>query len=141
VTFLFDTNVISELRRPDRAHPGVVEWSRSIAADRVFISTITMLELERGTLKAERSMPELGIVLRRWMNTHVHPTYGSRILDVTIEVALQAATFETLPTVELADHLIAATALVHGLTVATRNTNHFAGTGVRLLNPWDDNRH
>lgn len=137
MTYLFDTNVISELRRPDRAHSKVVKWSRSVPADEVFISAITLLELERGTLKAERRAPDLGSVLRRWMNAHVHPTYGSRTLDVTTEIALKAARFEALPTVELADHLIAASALVHDLILVTRNVSDFDKTGVRLFNPWD----
>jgi predicted nucleic acid-binding protein len=137
VTYLFDTNVISELRRPDRTHPEVVKWSRSVAADEVFISAITVLELERGILWAERHAPDRGMVLRRWMNAHVHPTYGSQTLDVTTEIALKAASFEALPTIELADHLIAASALVHDLILVTRNVRDFDKTGVRLLNPWD----
>jgi predicted nucleic acid-binding protein len=137
LSYLFDTNVVSELRRPDRAHPAVVRWSSSVAEHDVFISTITILELEKGTLRAERNAPDLGVVLRRWMNTRVHPTYGSRTLDVTTEIALSAAAFDGLPTVELADHLIAATALVHDLILVTRNVRDFGGTGVRLLNPWD----
>lgn len=137
MTHLFDTNVVSELRRPNRAHPRVVGFAAALPRDAVFISVITLHELERGArLAAARGGP-LASMLRAWLDDHVHPTYAERSLPVTSSVAVAAAGYARLPTVELADQLIAATALVHGLTLVTRNVRHFAPMGVRLLNPWD----
>ena len=136
MTYLFDTNIVSELRRPELANSGVVSWTSAISRGEVFVSTITLHELERGVLKAERKDASKGRALRRWMSLHVRPTYEVQALPVTTEIALRAAPFVRLPTADLADHLIAATALVHDLTLVTRNIKHFAHTGVRLLNPF-----
>jgi len=136
VTYLFDTNIVSELRRPELANSGVISWTATISRDEVFVSAITLLELERGVLKAERNDTTKGHALRRWMTTHVRPTYDAQALPVTTEIALRAAPFAQLPTVDLADHLIAATAIVHDFTLVTRNVSHFTSTGVRLFNPF-----
>jgi predicted nucleic acid-binding protein len=108
-----------------------------VRADEALVSVITLLEIERGILKEERADTPFGKELRYWMNVHVSHTYLERALAVTADIALRAAVFDRLPTVELADHLIGATALVHDLTLVTRNTAHFENTGVRLFNPWD----
>lgn len=136
MTYLFDTNIVSELRRPELANSGVISWTATISRDEVFVSAITLLELERGVLKAERNDTTKGRALRRWMTTHVRPTYDAQALPVTTEIALRAAPFAQLPTVDLADHLIAATAIVHDFTLVTRNVSHFTSTGVRLFNPF-----
>jgi len=134
--YLFDTNIVSELRRPHLAHKSVVAWSSGISRDKVHISAITLMELEVGTRKAERKGGEAGSALRRWMQNHVLPTYADRTLAVTADVALRAAEFDEIPLTELADRVIAATAAVHRLIVVTRNEKHFAHTGIPLLNPF-----
>ena len=135
MTFILDTNIVSELRRIDRANRGVVAWATANAMDQVYLSVITLLELERGILGAEaRGRPEAN-VLRTWFDDNVRPRYGARTLPVTAEIAIQAAAFAAGRPLELADHLIAAPAIVHDLTLVTRNTRHFTPTGVRLLNP------
>lgn len=136
MSYLFDTNIVSELRRQERANVAVWDWSLTIPMEDVFISSISLLELERGVLKAEVREAGSGRALRSWMNAQVLPTYGTRVLPVTAEVALRAASLIQSPTIELADQLIAATAMVHGLTLVTRNTRHFTHTGVSLLNPF-----
>jgi hypothetical protein len=135
LTYLFDTNIVSELRRPERANPGLLSWSRTIAREDVFVSVITLLELERGAVAAARD-PGWALALRRWMTDHVYPTYRERALPVTNDIAIRAAPFAAVRTVELADELIAATALVYGLTLVTHNTRHFTHTGVPLFDPF-----
>jgi predicted nucleic acid-binding protein len=136
LNYLLDTNVVSAFRRPERLPAGVAKWAKATPTDSARISTITLLEIERGILKEEALGTAFGAALRHWMTTHVEPTYSDTALPVTAQVALRAAIFHELPTVELADHLIAATALVHNLVLVTRNTAHFQDTGVRLMNPW-----
>lgn len=134
--FVLDTNIVSELRRIGHANEGVVAWATATTQEQVYLSVITLLELERGILGAEaRGRPEAN-VLRTWFDADIRPRYSARALPVTADIALRAASFAAERTVELADHLIAATALVHGLTLVTRNTRHFTHTGVRLLNPF-----
>jgi predicted nucleic acid-binding protein len=136
--FLFDTNVVSALRtarrEPDAA---VARWADGVAHATSFISTITALELQVGVLRVERRDPTQGAVLRRWLDFQVLAGYRGRILDVTLAVALRAASMHVPDPAPDRDALIAATAAVHGLTVVTRNTKHFEGRGVALLNPFD----
>lgn len=97
---------------------------------------ITLHELEHGILKAEnRKRPEAAL-LRTWFDEDVLPSYLGRTLPVSAEIAIRAASFSAIRTVELADHLIAATAIVHDFTLVTRNIGHFEHTGVRLFNPF-----
>lgn len=137
--FLLDTNVISELRKERRgnAHPGVVKWARSVPSGVLFISVITVQELEIGVRLAERRHQPEGELLRSWLDGQVLPSFDGRILPVTLEVALQSAALHVPDPRPARDTLIAATALIHGLTVVTRNTPDFAPSGVKLLNPWE----
>ncbi|MCU1762454.1 type II toxin-antitoxin system VapC family toxin [Pseudomonas sp. 14P_8.1_Bac3] len=135
--FLLDTNVISELRKP-KADVNVVAWARGVIAPRMFISAITLKELETGVLRIERRDPAQGKVLRTWLKRHVMPAFDGRILPVDAAVALRCAGLHVPDRVNEADSLIAATALVHGLTVVTRNTSDFQSSGVTLINPWAD---
>jgi predicted nucleic acid-binding protein len=134
--FLLDTNVISELRRPDRADPNVVKWAGSTPAVQFFLSAISLLEIERGALQIARKDETQGKILRAWIDDHVLALFESRILAVDSAVALRCARLHIPDPRSERDAMIAATALVHGMTVVTRNVADFAATGVDLLDPW-----
>jgi len=138
--YLVDTNVVSELRpsRSHSPHAQVAAWAAAAAADQLFISSIVLLELQIGVLRKERTDPLQAGVLRRWLEKHVLPAFASHILPVDTEVARRCAGLMVPDPRSYRDALIAATALVHGLTVVTRNVRDFQSTGVRLLNPWQE---
>jgi predicted nucleic acid-binding protein len=133
--FLLDTSVVSELRRR-QADPSVVAWARSVALPSLFLSAITIEEIEIGVMLAERRDPKQGAVLRAWLETQVLTSFADRILPVDVTVARCSAVFHVPDPRPIRDGLIAATALVHGLAVATRNTADFDPTGVPTVNPW-----
>ncbi|MBM3650292.1 MAG: type II toxin-antitoxin system VapC family toxin [Alphaproteobacteria bacterium] len=134
--FLLDTNVVSELRRPRRANANVRTWASSAPAELHALSVVTVLELERGVLLAERRDPNQGAILRRWLEHEVLAPLASRILPIDVDIARQCAALHVPDPKPERDALIAATARVHGLTVVTRNTADFQSMGVALLNPW-----
>jgi hypothetical protein len=136
--YLLDTNVISELRKAKagKADPKVVAWAERIPAPSLFLSVITLLELETGLLLIERRDPSQGAVLRRWLEAQVIPAFSERILPVDTPVARCCARLHVPDPRSDRDALIAATALVHDLTVVTRNVADFEPTGVRIMNPW-----
>lgn len=133
--YLLDTNVISELRKP-HADTNVVAWAKSVIAPRMFISAITLKELETGVLRIERRDAVQGKILRTWLKHHVMPAFDNRILPVDTAVAIRCAGLHVPDRANESDALIAATALVHGLTVVTRNVADFQSSGVQLINPW-----
>lgn len=135
--FVLDTNVLSDLRRPERANPRLLEWASEAPTARLFLSVITVMEIEMGVLGMERRDPAQGAVLRTWLNGQVLPTFEGRVLAVDTPVALRCAGLHIPDPRSERDALIAATALVHGMTVVTRNLAGFEPTGVPLLNPWD----
>ncbi len=130
---------MSDLRkvRAGKADPNVARWSATLDTAALFISAITVHELEIGVLLAERRDPLQGAVFRTWLETLVLPAFDGRILPVDQAVARRAATLHVPDTQPINDAFIAATALVHGMTVATRNAADFVATGVRLFNPSD----
>jgi predicted nucleic acid-binding protein len=135
--FLLDTNVISELRRPDRANANVVAWAGTIPAGTFFLSAISILEIELGVLLIERKDAAQGAVLRAWVDDQILPRFDGRILAVDTAVAQRCARLHVPGRRAERDALIAATAMVHGLTVVTRNVADFEPVGVALLNPWE----
>jgi toxin FitB len=137
--YLLDTNVVSELRKIGigRADRQVAEWSARTTAAEQFVSMITILELENGVLRMVRRDPTQGAVLRAWLDSAVLPEFHSRILPIDLAIAIRCAALHVPNPRAERDAYLAATALVHGMTVVTRNVADFAGTGVRLLNPWD----
>ena len=134
--FLLDTNVISELRRPDKANRTVVAWAGAFPAASFFLSAISILEIELGALLIARRDAAQGAVLRSWIDEQILPRFEARILAVDTAVAQRCARLHVPDPRADRDALIAATAMVHGLTVVTRNVADFESTGVALLNPW-----
>lgn len=136
--YVLDTNVVSELRkiRLGKADSQFAIWADSIEAMDLYLSAITIQELEIGVLLAERRDPTQGAVFRLWLNGHVIPAFNGRILGVDTAVAQRSAKLHVPDPRPVRDGLIAATALVHGMTVVTRNVADFEPTGVKTLNPW-----
>jgi predicted nucleic acid-binding protein len=136
--YLLDTNVVSELRkvRSGKAAHNVAKWADSVDANELFISVVTVQELEIGVLLVERRDPKQGSMLRTWLHRHVLPAFDNRILSVDVAVALRSAQLQSPDPRPVRDGMIAATALVHGMTVVTRNTADFEPTGAATLNPW-----
>lgn len=133
--YLLDTNVVSELRKP-HADRNVKAWAQAVPPPSLFLSAITVLELETGILQIERRDKKQGAALRNWLDKQVLPAFAERVLPVDLVVALQCARLHVPDRMADGDALIAATALVHGLIVVTRNTSDFEPAGVSLLNPW-----
>jgi len=136
---LLDTNVVSELRkiRLGRADKNVAQWADSVDAVDLYLSAITVQELEVGVLLAERRDPPQGAIFRTWLESHVLPAFAGRILPVDTAVAQRCAALHVPDLRPAMDCLIAATALVHGMTLVTRNVADFQSSGVVLLNPWE----
>lgn len=136
--YLLDTNVVSELRkaRAGKADKNVTAWAEEVPVASLFVSVITLQELEIGILLAERRDPAQGAILRTWFEDHVLPAFADRILPIDMAVARRSAALHVPDPRPVRDALIAATALVRGWTVVTRNVDDFQPTGVRLLDPW-----
>jgi len=137
--FVLDTNVISELRkaRAGKADRGVITWASGVPAEDLYVSVISILELETGVLQVQRRDPKQGALLRAWLDQHVLPAFSGRTLPVDTAVAQRCASLHVPDPRSERDALIAATAMVHHMTVVTRNVADFQATGVPLLNPWD----
>ncbi len=137
MSFLIDTNVISELRKKSRCDLSVTAWQDSIKGEDVYISAISMMEIKAGVIGARRKNPEFSKVLNEWYEMQVKPTFHKRMIPVDLAVAECCSILLNQRTRPLADALIAATAHVHGLTLATRNMADFEDTGIDLVNPWE----
>jgi predicted nucleic acid-binding protein len=136
--YLLDTNVVSELRRvgDGKADPNVTAWISSQDSRDLFMSAITILELERGILSMQRRDAAQGSRLRAWMDSRVRPEFAKRVISIDDAIATRCAHLHIPDRRNEADAIIAATALVHGLAVVTRNIQDFQGTGVVLVDPW-----
>lgn len=137
--YILDTNVVSEIRkiRLGKADKFVSQWSDSVNTAGLYLSLITLQELEIGVLLAKHNNPTKGALLRVWLNKQVIPAFSGRILPVDTAVAIRSAKLHVPNLRPIRDGLIAATALVHGMTVVTRNISDFAPCGVALINPWE----
>ena len=137
--FVLDTNVVSELRkvRLGKADANVATWAQGVDAANLFVSAITILELELGVLLIERKDAAQGALLRAWLELQVLPEFAARTLPVDAAVAQRCARLHVPNKRGERDALIAATALVHGMTLVTHNIADFKPTGVALLNPWE----
>ena len=138
--FLLDTNVLSELRKhgAGRADPSVVRWAGRRDVNDMYLSVLTVQEIAFGVRRLDRRDPRQAGVLRSWLHGDILVTYVGRILPVDTEIALEAARVLADASTSLGDAFIAATALVHRLTVATRNTAHFERVrSLAIVNPWE----
>jgi predicted nucleic acid-binding protein len=138
--FILDTNVVSELRKAGfgTANVNVAGWTRAVAAGSLFLSAITIMELEIGVRLMERRDDRQGRALRGWLDGRVVPIFQDRIFPVDTVVARRCAALHVPDRRSDRDALIAATALVHGMTVVTRNVADFVDSGVPIINPWTD---
>ncbi len=137
--FVLDTNVVSELRevRAGKANPGVAEWASGVPSGQLFVSVITIHELEHVVLLAERADPERGAVLRTWLDDSVAPAFGSRVLGIDEPVARRAEALHVPAPAPFRDAVIGATALVHRMAVVTRNVRDFERFGgLDVVDPW-----
>ena len=135
--YLLDTNVVSEMRRRKRMAPAVAAWAESVLPVDLYLSVLTVMELETGAMLIERRDPEQGILLTSWIETNVLRAFDGRILPVDLAVVRRCAPMQVPAPRSVRDALIAATALTHRLTVVTRNVRDFEGTGADMLNPWE----
>ena len=137
--YVLDTNVVSELRKAKagKADRHVVAWASSVPAVQLYLSAITVLELEMGVLRIERRDRTQGALMRAWLDGQVMPAFAGRVLAVDAVVALRCARLHVPNRLAERDALIAATALVHGMTVVTRNVGDFAAASVALIDPWN----
>ncbi len=135
---LLDTNVVSELRKVEagKADLNFAAWCETVDADDLYISAVTVMELEMGVLRLERKDKAQGAILRQWLDQLVLPEFENRVLPVDTQVAQRCAQLHVPDPKSERDALIAATALVHGMPLITRNTPDFQNTGVILVNPW-----
>jgi toxin FitB len=138
--YVLDTNVVSELRkaRAGKADRHVVAWASGVPAGHLYLSAITVLELEMGVLRIERRDRAQGALIRAWLDGQVMPAFAGRILAVDTAVALRCARLHVPNRLAERDALIAATALVHGMTVVTRNLDDFAAAKVEMVDPWSE---
>ena len=136
--YLLDTNVVSELRRASsgKADANVVAWASKIPSSQLYISVVTILEIEMGVLGIERKDSKQGAMLRAWLENSVLPAFAERTLIFDTKVARCCAALHIPDKRSERDAMIAATGVIHNMTVVTRNIDDFVGAGVELLNPW-----
>ncbi len=135
--FLLDTNILLELRRPHKAHPRVLQWASQVRVQDMYISVISILEIEMGILRVKRHDVAQAEILLDWLEHHILPQFQGRILGVNVAVARCCAALHIPDPQAERDALIAATALTYNMTVVTRNTKDFIASSVPLFNPFD----
>jgi predicted nucleic acid-binding protein len=136
--YLLDTNVISELRKAgsNKADANVIQWAKDKPTTSLFISAITVLEIEMGVLQIERKDPKQAAIYRTWLNSHVLKAFSDRVLPFDTSVALKCAQLNVPNPKSERDAMIAATSIIHGLTLVTRNEKDFKHMGIEVVNPW-----
>lgn len=136
---LLDTNVISELRKVNTGKADIhfAHWSKQLIISQLYISAITVMELEIGILQKSRHDIQQGKMLRHWFEQQVLPVFNGRIIAIDTAIALACARLHIPDPRTERDALIATTALTHGLTLVTRNVKDFVATGVVMINPWE----
>jgi toxin FitB len=135
VSYLLDTNVVSELRKGDRANRGVVRWFGDVADEELYLSVLTAGELRRGIDSVQRRDREAAAALNRWLHGLLE-SFADRLLPINHAIAVEWGRMNVARSLPVIDSLLAATAKVHGLTFITRNTQDVAATGVACVNPF-----
>jgi len=137
--YLIDTNVISELRKAAKpsVDPRVLQWAQETPPEQMWVSAISIFELDLGVLRAEHKDTKQGRVLRTWLTRQVIPAFEGRIIAIDAHVAQVAARMHVPNPQPERDALIAASAIIHGLTMVMRDEKDFRPMGVATLNPWD----
>ena len=137
--YLLDTNVVSEMRKvlSGKTDECFSKWAQSLILYELYLSAITIQELEIGVLLKENKDKATGLILRTWLEDHIKPSFEGRVLSVDSNVAIQSALLHVVNPRPFRDGLIAATAIVHGMTIVTRNINDFESCHVKLINPWE----
>ncbi len=136
MTWLIDTNIISEIRKGPRCHPAVAAWWSSAEDRDLFLSTLTIGEIRKGVETIRARDPEKARALETWLQAILR-AFGPRILSVDAAVAESWGRIAAIRSVPVVDALLASTASVHGLVLVTRNATDVAGLGVRVLNPFE----
>ena len=136
--YVLDTNVVSELRKATspRINQRVLAWSKSVSTASLYISVVTILELERGVLLVSRRDQAQAAILRRWLDEHLLDAFADRVIPIDTVVARCCGSLHVPDPRPERDALIAASALVHRMTVVTRNLGDFEPMGVETINPW-----
>jgi toxin FitB len=135
LSFLIDTNVVSELARKG-AHGDVVAWVKSAGSTNLYLSVLTLGEIAKGAAKLERRNARAGRALYRWLEG-LRLQYADRIIGIDAQIAETWGMLASKRSIPVIDALLAATALVRNLTLVTRNERDVADLGVRVLNPWN----
>lgn len=138
--YLLDTNVVSVFRRIDKAPQQILDWAQTLDADDFYLSVVTILEIEQGILMKERKDEMQASLYRDWLNNDILVRFEDRILPIDLAIAQRCARLHVPDPKSERDALIAATALVHGMAVVTRNEADFKATGVPLIDPWSYSR-
>ncbi|MFN8984348.1 MAG: type II toxin-antitoxin system VapC family toxin [Alphaproteobacteria bacterium] len=136
MTWLVDTNIISEVRKGARCHLAVAAWWSGVEDRDLFLSTLTIGEIRRGVEAVRTRDPDKARALEAWLQA-IMQAFGPRILGIDAAVAESWGRISAIRSVPVVDALLAATASVHGLVLVTRNATDVAGLGVRVLNPFE----
>lgn len=135
MSYLIDTNIISEVRKGNRCDPRVSAWYASIADEDLFLSTLVLGEIRKGVELARSREPNKAAALEQWLE-QVEAAFGARVLPIDNAVADQWGRMSAIRPISVIDGLLAATAAINGLTLVTRNEHDIAGLGAAILNPF-----
>jgi toxin FitB len=135
VSYLIDTNIISEVRKGDRCDPHVSAWYASIVDEDLFLSTLVLGEIRKGVELARSRDPDKAVALERWL-LKIEAAFDGRVLGIDNAVSDRWGRMSAIRPIPVIDGLLAATAITHGLTLVTRNDRDIAGLGAAILNPF-----